>query len=88
MRIPVHYTLGDHEAVWSPGERALADFASVFTSSPRVRVHEQPDSGHNLSLGHSARAYHLGVLSYAEECAVFRENARPESVDSSQGRAG
>lgn len=88
VRVPVHYTLGDHEAVWSPGERALKAFASVFTSSPRVRVHEQPDSGHNLSLGHSARAYHLGVLSFVEECAVFRENTRPEDVDSAQGRAG
>jgi len=73
VRVPVQFSLGDHEEVWDAGPAALADIASLFTASPRVRVNEQPDSGHNLSLGHAARAYHLKVLSFAEECAVARE---------------
>lgn len=85
VRIPVSYTLGDHEEVWSSGPEALADIASLFTAAPRVSVSEQPDSGHNLSVGHSARAYHLKVLSFVEECAVARENA---SSRTRQGRAG
>ncbi|MET7480047.1 alpha/beta fold hydrolase [Streptomyces sp. NPDC005648] len=86
VRVPVQFSLGDHEEVWSSGPEALADIASLFTASPRVRVNEQPDSGHNLSLGHAARAYHLRVLSFAEECAVIREAhlAAPPR----QGRAG
>ncbi|MFF4113188.1 alpha/beta fold hydrolase [Streptomyces sp. NPDC001714] len=86
VRVPVHFTLGDHEEVWSSGPAALADIASLFTASPRVRVHEQRDAGHNLSLGYSARAYHLRVLSFAEECAVTREAG--VAAPPRQGRAG
>lgn len=86
VRVPVQFSLGDHEEVWSSGPAALADIASLFTASPRVRVNEQPDSGHNLSLGHSARAYHLKVLSFAEECAVIQEAHR--AAPPRQGRAG
>ncbi|WP_436786006.1 alpha/beta hydrolase [Yinghuangia sp. YIM S10712] len=75
VRIPVQYTLGEHESVWSPGPEALADIAALFTASPRVAVNEQADSPHNLSVGLTARAYHLKVLSFAEQCAVARENA-------------
>ncbi|MEU6372525.1 alpha/beta hydrolase [Streptomyces sp. NPDC046909] len=85
VRIPVGYTLGDHEAVWNSGPGALAEIAALFTAAPRVLTYEQLDSGHNLSLGNSARAYHLRVLSFAEECAVTREHAH---ADSSRGRAG
>ncbi|MFD3926933.1 alpha/beta hydrolase [Streptomyces sp. NPDC058614] len=88
VRIPVQFSLGNHELVWLPGPQGLADIAALFTASPRVRLNEQPDSGHNLSLGYAARAYHLRVLSFAEECAVSRENAHPEGVRVPQGRAG
>ncbi|MGW4911187.1 alpha/beta hydrolase [Streptomyces sp. NPDC004270] len=84
--VPVQFSLGDHEEVWSAGPAALADIAGLFTASPRVRVNEQPDAGHNLSLGHSARAYHLRVLSFAEECAVTREAGL--AAPPRQGRAG
>jgi pimeloyl-ACP methyl ester carboxylesterase len=73
VRIPVHYTLGDHERVWSTGPAALADVAALFTAAPRVVTEEQPEAGHNLSLGLSAMAYHLKVLAFADECALARE---------------
>ncbi|GAB2960678.1 alpha/beta hydrolase [Streptomyces pseudoechinosporeus] len=88
VRIPVQFSLGDHELVWRPGPPGLAEIAGLFTASPRVRRNEQPDSGHNLSLGYAARAYHLRVLSFAEECVVSREIANPEDVREPQGRAG
>ena len=74
VRIPVHYSLGDHERVWRSGPTALADIAALFTASPRVAVDEQAGSGHNLSLGLCALAYHLKVLSFAEECVLARQN--------------
>jgi pimeloyl-ACP methyl ester carboxylesterase len=77
VRIPVRYSLGDHEKVWSSGPPALADIASLFTASPRVVTDEQMGAGHNLSLGLSAMAYHLKVLSFAEECALAREYEFP-----------
>jgi pimeloyl-ACP methyl ester carboxylesterase len=75
VRVPVHYTLGDHERVWSTGPAAMAEVGGLFTASPRVVTAEQADAAHNLSLGWSALSYHLKVLSFAEECAVARENA-------------
>jgi hypothetical protein len=53
----------------------------LFTASPRVVTEEQADGGHNLSLGLSALAYHLKVLSFAEECVLARENADAMSGD-------
>jgi pimeloyl-ACP methyl ester carboxylesterase len=76
VRTPVQVSLGDHETVWRSGPAELDRLSSLFTGSPRVRAHEQADGGHNLSLGLTARAYHLRVLSFAEECAVLRETHR------------
>jgi pimeloyl-ACP methyl ester carboxylesterase len=73
--IPVHYSLGDHERVWRSGPAALADIAALFTASPRVVAEEQTGASHNMSVGLSAMAYHLKMLSFAEECVLARENA-------------
>ena len=70
---PVQVSLGDHETVWRSGPAELDRLTDLFTGSPRARGHEQAGAGHNLSLGLTARAYHLRVLSFAEECAVLRE---------------
>jgi pimeloyl-ACP methyl ester carboxylesterase len=75
VRVPVHYTLGDHERVWSSGPAALAEVGALFTASPRVVTAEQADAAHNLSLGWTALSYHLKVLSFLEECVVAREHA-------------
>lgn len=75
VQVPVEFSLGEHELWWESGPPALAAVAALFTASPRVAVHEQPDGGHNLSLGWSAAAYHLRVLSFIEECILAREHA-------------
>jgi len=71
--VPVQYTLGDQERVWRAGPATLTSIASLFTASPRVGTDEQASAGHNLSLGLSATAYHLKVLSFAEECHRLQE---------------
>jgi pimeloyl-ACP methyl ester carboxylesterase len=70
VRVPVHFTIADQESVWSRGPDALAEVAALFTAAPTVVAEEQPDAGHNLSLGLTAPAYHRRVLSFVEECAV------------------
>jgi len=85
VRIPVHYTLGDQERVWSSGPEAMADIAGLFTASPRVVTDEQADSGHNLSIGRTATGYHLKILSFVEECVLGREN---DGIDRLPRRAG
>jgi pimeloyl-ACP methyl ester carboxylesterase len=76
---PVQFVAGEHENVWESTPAALADIAGMFTASARVVVGVQAESGHNLSLGWAAAAYHLKVLSFVEECVVARESARVEA---------
>lgn len=79
VTIPVHFTAGEHEHVWRNDPEALRAIAELFTSTPRFEIVTQPDGGHNLSLGHTAAAYHLSVLSFLEECiAGRRHGTEPE----------
>ena len=79
VRAPVQFIAGTHENVWELTPAALSDIAGMFTASSRVVVELQAESGHNLSLGLAAAAYHLKVLSFAEECVVAREIAGIQS---------
>lgn len=75
VRVPVEFSAADHERVWASSPAELAAIAALFTASPRVVVNEVADSGHNLSVGLNADAYHQRVLSFIEEC-VFDQEAR------------
>ena len=79
VTVPVRISLGDHEHWWSAGTAGLNSMAELFVSSPRVVVDEQFESGHSTSLGVSALAYHLKVLSFVEECVLMREHAELNS---------
>jgi pimeloyl-ACP methyl ester carboxylesterase len=72
VRIPVEVTIGEHELFWAAGQSALADLGSLFSAAPRVKMNEQAETGHNLSIGWGAAAYHLKVLSFVEECIQTR----------------
>ncbi len=88
VRVPVRFSLADHEPFWENGPAGSAVIAVMFTASPRVVVNEQRDSGHNLSLGFTAAAYHLGVLSFVEKCIVAREeHAQDREVNEVESEA-
>jgi hypothetical protein len=70
VSVPVHITLAEYERVWRNGPEALADLGSLFTAAPRVVLNEQAGAGHNTSVGRTALAYHLRVLSFVEECVA------------------
>lgn len=80
VRVPVQFSVAEHEKVWQSDPAALAEIAAMFPASPRFVTNEQRRAGHNLSLGHTAAAYHLKVLSFAEECVVARENPTVEEA--------
>jgi pimeloyl-ACP methyl ester carboxylesterase len=82
VRVPVQFTVAEHERVWQSDPAALAEIGSMFSAAPRFVTNEQRGAGHNLSLGHTAAAYHLKVLSFAEECVVARENPAVEKAAS------
>jgi pimeloyl-ACP methyl ester carboxylesterase len=68
VRVPVRLTFAEHESWWHHDERSVTELRSWFTSAPQVIVDRMPDSGHNLSLGWTARAYHLKALAFFEAC--------------------
>jgi pimeloyl-ACP methyl ester carboxylesterase len=78
VRVPVQFSVADHERVWKSDGDALAKIAALFTASPRFVINEQVGAGHNLSLSVSAAAYHMKVLSFVEDCVVAKDSATAE----------
>lgn len=72
VRVPVHFTIAEHERVWETDTSAVTELAAIFSGAPRFIVHRQSDAGHNISLGYAAPAYHATVFSFAEQCIVAR----------------
>lgn len=70
VRVPVRFTFGDHERLWVVDDDHFAALRDLFVASPRATVDVQPGAGHNVSLSHAGRAYHLKVLAFAEECVL------------------
>jgi pimeloyl-ACP methyl ester carboxylesterase len=92
VRVPVQFSVAEHERVWQSDPVALAEIGAMFCAAPRFVTSQQRGAGHNLSLGHTAAAYHLKVLSFADECVVAREHpdvvtptAPNEQTDSAAG---
>jgi pimeloyl-ACP methyl ester carboxylesterase len=74
VRVPVHFSVAEYEKVWQADTSAITEIAAMFSDAPRFAVHHQPEAGHNMSLGHTAAAYHSTVLEFAEGCVVARES--------------
>jgi pimeloyl-ACP methyl ester carboxylesterase len=75
VRVPVQFSVAEHERVWKSDPEALAAIAAMFTAAPRFVINEQVGAGHNLSLSVSAAAYHLKVLAFVEDSVVARQSA-------------
>jgi pimeloyl-ACP methyl ester carboxylesterase len=74
VRVPVQFSVAEHERVWRSDPETLAEIGAMFTASPRFVINEQPSTGHNLSLSINAAAYHSTVLSFVEECVVAQND--------------
>jgi pimeloyl-ACP methyl ester carboxylesterase len=68
VRIPVQFSIAEHEKIWQCDAEAQTEIASMFANAPRFQINEQPGAGHNISVGHSAAAYHATVFAFAGEC--------------------
>ena len=73
--VPTRYVLAEHEAWWAPGRGSRAEVAALFTAAPVVETAIETGAGHNISLGWTARAYHLRALAFAEQCIARRSAA-------------
>ncbi|MDB5715093.1 MAG: thioesterase [Sphingomonadales bacterium] len=67
ITVPVQYTLGEHETVTKCDLATLNETGRLFGASSRVAVYLQPGAGHNVSLHHVGRAYHLRALAFFDE---------------------
>jgi pimeloyl-ACP methyl ester carboxylesterase len=74
VRVPVQFSVAEHERVWRSDPDTLARIAAMFTASPRLTVNHQPATGHNMSLSVNAAHYHERVLSFADECVAAQSD--------------
>ncbi|MCF2526181.1 alpha/beta fold hydrolase [Yinghuangia soli] len=68
VQVPVHWTVAEYESSNLAGPEVLEEAGRLLAQAPRVELHTQPGVGHNMSLHHAARAYHLRIMAFAEEC--------------------
>lgn len=68
VRVPVHYVLAEHEALWNADQSRVDDFAAMFTSAPRVDATLARGVGHNIDHHHLGRALQLQQLAFALTC--------------------
>jgi pimeloyl-ACP methyl ester carboxylesterase len=67
ITVPVRITRAESDVSSGGGREGLEGCGALFTSSPRVELAWQRDSGHNISLHHVARAYHLRAIAFFDE---------------------
>ncbi|MEV6771795.1 alpha/beta fold hydrolase [Nocardia sp. NPDC051030] len=73
VTVPVRMTFAEFETWWRHDPEALDELRACLVNSPHVVIDRQPDAGHNISLGSTARSYHLRALAFAEECLARAE---------------
>ncbi|AEV74512.1 hypothetical protein MycrhN_4004 [Mycolicibacterium rhodesiae NBB3] len=74
VRVPVQFSIAEHERVWRSDADTMAQIAAMFTSSPRFVTNEQAGTGHNMSLSHNAASYHEAVLAFVGDCVAAKRN--------------
>ncbi|WP_318656755.1 MULTISPECIES: alpha/beta fold hydrolase [Streptomyces] len=80
IRVPVRLTFAEHEAWWHHGDEDITDLSARLSAAPRIVIDRLSQAGHNISLGWTARAYHLRALAFAEECLATAQIAAPRDL--------
>lgn len=80
VRVPVRFTVGDHERVWRNDAEYLTETGALFHAASRVVLNVQPNTGHNISVGHTAAAYHLKLISFVEECILAHTDHKFDGI--------
>lgn len=70
VTVPVQFSVAEHEAVWDAAPEAVDAVLAAFVDAPLTRLNRMADSGHNLSVGHTAGVYHQRVLAFVAECTA------------------
>jgi hypothetical protein len=67
VRVPIQITRAEFESSSGGGREGLERCGALFTASPRVALHWQVATGHNISLHRVARPYHLRAIAFFDE---------------------
>lgn len=76
VRVPVQVAAAEHERTSAPAREVLRVAEEAM---PHAETLVLRGSGHNLSLGHAARSYHLRVLAFAEQASHVTGAAAPSA---------
>ena len=74
VRVPVQFIVPEYDHIWRGDREALSHVAEMFTAAPFVDVGMQRMVGHSAELHMLARAFYMKILSFVEECIVYRLN--------------
>ena len=72
VRVPVEFSVAEHESVWESDPEALAAIAALFTASPRVRRQRNGRQRTQSQRRPDRRGVSPKVLSFVEECVAAR----------------
>ena len=75
MSIPLQWTTSTIENSSEAGPDVLEEVQAMFAASRHARFETQEASGHNISLHHVARAYHLRALAFFEAVAAMNRGS-------------
>ncbi|MGV0044928.1 alpha/beta hydrolase [Mycobacterium colombiense] len=67
VSVPITITVGEHDRTWI---NSPEHFGALFVNAKSVALKVQPHSGHNISLGSAARAYHLQAIAFFDNCLI------------------
>jgi pimeloyl-ACP methyl ester carboxylesterase len=74
--VPLRFTFAEHEAFWPVDQDHFDELRAALPNAPSIGFEVVANAGHNISLGWSARPYHLGLLAFVETCLLARSAAR------------
>ena len=72
ITVPVQVTAAEHETMQLTGWPILTEVQALLSASPGARIDLLRGAGHDASLHHPARAYHLRAIAFFEESLASR----------------
>ena len=73
VHVPVQFFVPEYDGIWRGDLEALSHVAEMFSAAPFVDVGMLRMMGHSAELHTLARAFYMKILSFVEECILYRQ---------------
>jgi pimeloyl-ACP methyl ester carboxylesterase len=89
IKLPVQFALAEFEQMQATGWDVLNEVRVYLRNCKRARMELQYHTGHNASIHHIARSYHLRAIAFFEECLAVGQgvDSRADFVRAACGRS-